>query len=346
MSISDPNSTKSNNPHCTDTDSHWRSILRNNIRSYGSLTTFLEWNEEELKNFLPNPKFTINIPLRLAHKIQKNNPHDPILRQFIPLKEEKETKEGFCDEPVQDFLFSQGGTLLQKYTGRALLVSTGVCAMHCRYCFRQNFDYQSKSAHFEKELDILRKNSSISEVILSGGDPLSLSTHKLRDLLEELIEIKHLEIIRVHTRFPIGIPERITKDLLNALENVLNQKKQIIFVIHVNHVRELDDEVFTSLQFLQRIGIPILNQSVLLKGINDTVEALYQLNYALITHGILPYYLHQLDRVQGTAHFEVDPSYGLHLIEELRKTLPGYAVPQYVQEIPGKRSKTPIQSIS
>ena len=310
----------------------WRSVLRTNFRDVAQLAQFLELEQ------LHAPKFPLNIPRRLAAKCKKGTLDDPILRQFVPLPEESELHPDFVLEPVHDSDFAEAGALIHKYQGRSLIVTTGVCAMHCRYCFRQNYDYDSKSTRFEEELKELQQ-ADITEVILSGGDPLSLSTRELSELLQKIEQIPHIEVIRFHTRFPIGIPERVTPDLLALLAR---QKKQVIFVVHVNHARELDEEVLSALKNIQRLGIPVLNQSVLLRGVNDNVECLATLSRTLIANGIIPYYLHQLDRVQGAHHFEVPKQTGIQLIEQLRQQLPGYAVPSFVQEIPGMASKVAI----
>lgn len=314
----------------------WRAILRTNIRSVNELVTLLKLPKERL---LVSPGFPLNLPRRLAQKIEPGNFQDPILRQFVPLQEETQECIGFTQEPVQDPHFQKEGGLLQKYEGRALIISTGVCAMHCRYCFRKNYDYLEKSESFTEELNWVRKNESIQEVLLSGGDPFSLSTRALEDLLKEIDTIPHVQRIRFHTRFLIGIPERVTAHLLEVLARV---QKQLILVVHVNHARELDEEVLASLKKIQQLGIPLLNQAVLLRRVNDSIEAQQALLQTLINHGIIPYYLHQLDKVQGAAHFEVPIEKGLAMIKALRERLPGYAIPQYVQEIPREHSKTPL----
>ncbi|MDB6081660.1 MAG: KamA family radical protein, partial [Chlamydiia bacterium] len=261
----------------------------------------------------------------------------PLFKQFVPLKKEGQNAEGFSIDPVQDISFRKEAKLLHKYEGRALIVTTSACAMHCRYCFRKNFPYETKEPTFEKELAILRADSSIQEVLLSGGDPLSLSDEALTSLLVEIEQIPHVRRIRFHTRFPIGIPERIDASFLQLLQEC---KKQIWFVIHSNHPQEFDEDIWQALKKIQKLGIPILNQSVLLKGVNDSVETLTALSEALVDHGVTPYYLHQLDRVQGTSHFEVTEEEGLRLMAAIQKQLPGYGVPKYVREIPGKASKT------
>jgi KamA family protein len=213
--------------------------------------------------------------------------------------------------------------------------------MHCRYCFRRNFSYENADKTFLQELEIIKNDPTIHEIILSGGDPLSLQSEILGDLLDQLSGISHIKTIRFHTRFPIGIPERIDSELLRIFSTC---SKQIIFVIHCNHVRELDDEVIVRLKSIQKMGIPVLNQSVLLQGVNDSLSSMKQLLEGLIAVGIIPYYLHQLDKAQGTAHFQTSEETGIELISELRKSLPGYAIPRYAKEIAGEASKTIIQT--
>lgn len=314
----------------------WRKILRTNFTDVVALAQFLELDPSY---FITHPKFVLNVPRRLAEKMEKGSVQDPILRQFVPLLAENAQHERFQQDPVQDRSFLKVEKLIQKYAGRALVVSTSACAMHCRYCFRQNFPYETTRKGFDAELETIRINPSLSEVILSGGDPLSLSDESLQDLLQQLDGIDHLKRIRFHSRFPIGIPERIDASLLRILAQV---RKQIWFVVHVNHPRELDQDVFLALKSVQKMGIPVLNQAVLLKGVNDQLEILKELSETLADHGILPYYLHQLDRVQGAAHFEVPAEIGLKLVRDLSHSVSGYALPRYVQEIAGSPSKTPL----
>lgn len=277
------------------------------------------------------------IPPRLRAKIAPGN---PIEKQFVPSDEEKLPMAGFSCNPVGDDQAKLTPRLLKKYQGRCLLLTTNACAMHCRYCFRQHFDYD-RGSDFSEELQIIQNDPTLREVILSGGDPLSLSNNRLSHLIQSLDAIDHLKLLRFHTRYPIGIPERIDEGLLALLAAT---RLQTWFVIHANCALELDDDVAAALKKIARLGIPLLNQSVLLKGVNDDEAALRSLSERLIELGIRPYYLHQLDRVQGAAHFEVDPARGLELIENLRKELPGYAVPTYVREEAGESSKTPLTS--
>lgn len=321
----------------TTSPAPWRQILRSNFTSWEVLADYLELSQEQQKSILAKAHFPLNLPLRLAKKIAKRTLDDPILRQFLPTIDEEKKHPLFVQDPVGDQACRIKSKLLHKYEGRVLLVCTSACAMHCRYCFRQNFDYDVTNFTFIEELEIIAKDPSIHEVILSGGDPLSLPDRTLQNLLEELAQIPHIRRIRFHTRFPIGIPERIDQQFLSLLSKI---PCQIWFIIHTNHARELDEEIFTHLKRLQQLGVVLLNQSVLLRGVNDNVEVLKQLCETLVDHGILPYYLHQLDRVQGAAHFEVSEEEGRYLIQEIAKQLSGYAIPKYVREIAGAPGKT------
>jgi EF-P beta-lysylation protein EpmB len=316
----------------------WRQIQRENFSRWDKLADFLEFSPKLRKQILVQTAFPLNLPKRLAEKIVKGTLEDPILKQFLPLKAELKQEAGFSADPVADASFKKGPKLLQKYEGRALLVCTSACAMNCRYCFRQNYDYAPTPA-FDAEMDAIAADPTLSEIILSGGDPLALSNETLKSLLLRLNAIPHVKRIRFHTRFPIGIPERIDEELLSLLKTL---SKQVWVVIHVNHPRELDEDIFRALKQLQAIGITLLNQSVLLKGVNDRFAVLKELCETLVDQGILPYYLHQLDKVQGSAHFEVPETVGHALIRQLTESLPGYAVPKYVKEIAGEKSKSTL----
>lgn len=317
----------------------WRQILKTNFVHWAKLADFLELSQEQRTSIDTNANFSLNLPLRLAKKIIKGDLNDPLLIQFLPKLQEKESRLAFVDDPTGDALCQRTPKLLHKYNGRALLICTSACAMHCRFCFRQNYPYETSAPSFHEEIDEITADTTISEIILSGGDPLSLSDRSLKTLLDRLSEIKHVRRIRFHTRFPIGIPERIDTDFLQLLEGVT---KQIWFVIHANHPAEFDEQVWESLTKIRKLGIPVLSQSVLLQNVNDDVETLKKLFQELVDHGISPYYLHQLDRVKGTSHFEVPEAKGRWLVEKLRKQLSGYAIPLYVREIAGEPSKTPM----
>lgn len=318
----------------------WRQIQRENFTDWKKLLTFLNFDLSAAEAVvLPHTKFPLNLPLRLAQKIEQGNWQDPILRQFLPTVEELNNSPLFIKDPVADGCSRATPKLLHKYRGRALLVCTSACAMHCRYCFRQHFDYETKDKLFQEELAVIATDPSLTEILLSGGDPLSLNNAQLEYLIGELEQIPHIKRIRFHTRFPIGIPERIDPEFLKLLQDC---KKQIVFIIHCNHHREFDDDIFLHLKQIQALGIPILTQSVLLRGINDDVQTLKELFEILIDHGIIPNYLHQLDRVQGAMHFEVSEEKGKALMHQLQALLPGYAIPKYVREVPNQPNKSPI----
>ena len=317
----------------------WRSQLRQNFTKLKDLCAFLELSEKQVNEVDTNPEFSLNLPRRLAEKIAKKSIDDPLFLQFVPLLKERIVDPEFVLDPVQDANFQIGDKLLQKYEARALVIATSACAMHCRFCFRKNFDYQTQDKTFAEELDIIRNDPSLEEILLSGGDPLSLTDEVLVALLENLSNIAHVRRIRFHTRFVMGIPERVNASFLQLLRNC---PKQIWFVNHANHTNEFDDDIWQALKSIQQLGIPVLNQTVLIPGVNDSHTALKELCQGLIDHGITPYYLHQLDEVQGSSHFKVTQKKGHELIAGLMKSLPGYAVPKYVQEIPNRPSKTPL----
>lgn len=321
------------------TTSTWRAVLQSNITSFKVLTDFLQFSEETLQKLDLKPQFILNVPRRVAEKMAKDDPTDPLFLQFVPLLLEREHKEGFVADPVCDRLFVKEQKLIKKYSSRALIITTGACAMHCRFCFRQNFPYETEDKSFAKDLALIESDTTIEEVILSGGDPLSLPDRALEAIIDSLEAITHVKRIRFHSRFPIGIPERIDDSFISVLKK---SSKQFWFALHSNHPNEFDDTIWAALKRLQNIGIPILNQAVLLKGVNDTIDTLEKLSQELVNHGVFPYYLHQLDRVAGAGHFEVPIEKGKQLIELLLKKMSGYAVPKYVQEIAGEPSKTPL----
>ena len=310
----------------------WRLEQRKTFTNILDLADFLELSDRERARLLDRKDFPLHVPFRIAAKMKKGSLEGPLALQFLPLDLEL-SLDGLLD-PVGDGAATTCDSLLHKYEGRALLLSTSACAMHCRYCFRQNYSYTSG---VEGALQEISKDSSIREVILSGGDPLSLSDRSLKDIFQALEGMEHVEIVRIHTRFLIGIPERVTRGLL---EIFAKSSKQVVFVLHVNHKEELDSDIFDALKKIQLLGIPVLTQTVLLKNVNNSKSVLYDLFMALATKGIIPYYLHQFDRVQGGMHFETTKEEGLKLIHELRNCMPGYAVPTYVQEIAGRASKT------
>jgi EF-P beta-lysylation protein EpmB len=267
---------------------------------------------------------------------------DPLLRQVLPIDAESITATGFTADPVGDHAAELRPGLIHKYQGRVLMVTTGACAVHCRYCFRRHFPYEEapKSlAAWEPAFQAIAEDSTISEVILSGGDPLTLVDPLLARLADRLAEIPHVRRLRVHTRLPIVIPQRVTDELLAWL---CGTRLTPIMVVHANHPAEIDSTVATELSRLVEAGIPVLNQAVLLRSVNDDVAVLAELCERLVNLRVMPYYLHQLDRVAGAAHFEVPLQRGRELMAQLQSRLPGYAVPRYVQEIAGEEHKIPL----
>lgn len=284
--------------------------------------------------------FPTFVPLEYLSRIQPGNLNDPLLRQVLPVREELETPAGFSVDPLQESAATQADGLLQKYAGRVLLVTTGACAVHCRYCFRRHFPYEDVPGAIERwqpALEQIAADKSIREVLLSGGDPLMLSDERLRALIERLEGIEHLKRLRIHTRLPVMIPSRVTDNLVDRLRS---SRLTSLVVVHVNHAAEIDTEVAAAMAKLVDAGIQVLNQAVLLRGVNDEVEALADLSERLLEVRVMPYYLHQLDRVAGAAHFEVPVEQGRELVSQLRARLPGYAVPRYVAELPGELNKT------
>lgn len=285
--------------------------------------------------------FPMRVPRPFADKMEKANPLDPLLRQVLPLAEEFQQVPGFVADPLVEHDSALPG-LLHKYRSRVLLVLRGGCAVNCRYCFRRHFPYGDNSpdkAGRQAALDYIRRDPGINEVILSGGDPLMASDAHLASLLDELERIPHIKRLRIHSRLPVVIPSRLTDTLR---ERLANSRLQSIMVLHVNHAHELDDSLAELCQEWRRAGITLLNQSVLLAGVNDDADILSRLSERLFEAGILPYYLHQLDKVDGAAHFAVDDARARHLMAELLARLPGFLLPRLVREIGGETSKTPI----
>jgi EF-P beta-lysylation protein EpmB len=257
------------------------------------------------------------------------------------LIEESRVCPGFTDDPVKESAARCCPRLLKKYHGRALLVVTSACAMHCRFCFRKNFPYEGAPDGFLEELQTIASDRTIQEIILSGGDPLSLSNESLRSLLASLSQIPHLRRLRFHTRFPISIPERIDEELLDLLSR---HPQPIYFVLHINHPREIDDDILRAIRSIQRLGIAVLCQTVLLRKINDDESTMLTLCETLVNAGILPYYLHLLDRVEGSSHFEVSAERGMELTDFLHKKMSGYGVPRLVREEANQPGKTILTS--
>jgi EF-P beta-lysylation protein EpmB len=286
--------------------------------------------------------FSLRVPWAYVSRMRHGDPEDPLLRQVLPVAAETREASGFVPDPLgeQEALLAPG--LLQKYRGRALLITTSACAVHCRYCFRREFPYaeqKSESARWSEALAAIAQDSTIEEILLSGGDPLALSDARLESLTQSLARIPHIRRLRVHTRQPIVLPSRVDDGLAEWLARV---PWPVVFVLHANHPNEIDSEVRAACAKLRASGVTLLNQSVLLRGINDNTRTLADLSRALFDAGVLPYYLHVLDRVRGTAHFEVDEECAQRLAGELASTLPGYLVPRLVREVAGAPAKVTL----
>jgi len=286
--------------------------------------------------------FPLKVPFSWLQRIRPGMPDDPLLRQVLPLAEEDIDQPGYTADPLGEVDRTPSPGLIQKYHGRVLLVTTSVCAIHCRYCFRRHYPYSDNNPaqeNWTSALDYIRADNSIHEVILSGGDPLSLSDDKLKSLIDKLEQIPHLRWLRIHTRMPVVLPSRVTDSLIQALSG--NRFKQTM-VIHANHPHEIEADVIPALQALHHSGMQLLNQSVLLHGINDDALILTELSQRLYSNHVLPYYLHMLDPVAGAAHFAVDISTATDIMETLQARLPGYLVPRLVRETAGSLYKTRV----
>lgn len=318
----------------------WQQQIQGAIRDPSELCDLLDlpgrFRESAVRAAADFPVFA---PVSYVRQMKQGDPKDPLLRQVLPLGEELQSVDSFSLDPVGDSVTRRKPGMIQKYRGRALLITSGLCAIHCRYCFRRHYPYgiEPKSLdQWKPAIAEVQRDATIHEIIFSGGDPLSLSDSRLGELLRAFDQIRHVRRLRIHTRLPVVIPDRVTEQLLARLSPL---QSSWYVVLHVNHANELSREVLEKINSLRRAGAMLLNQSVLLRGVNDSVNALYQLCEKLSDHGVMPYYLNQLDRVAGAAHFEVPVSEGKRLVSELRQQLPGYAVPRYVREIAGEPNK-------
>lgn len=285
--------------------------------------------------------FPVFVPRPFLQRMRFGDPTDPLLRQVLPVPDESEDVEGFSKDPVHDQVYERFPGVIQKYPGRALLVVNGACAIHCRYCFRRHYPYHDvphSPASWRGALESLADDRSLTEIILSGGDPLTLVDSSLRQLVEQIANISHVRRIRIHTRLPVVIPSRVTNELIETLQI----HPTSIVVVHINHPHEIDDAVVAALSRLVDAGVTLLNQAVLMRGVNDSADVLAELCLRLVDLRVSPYYLNQLDRVAGAAHFEVPIEEGKHIMQMLSSRLPGYALPRYVQDVPGQDAKQAI----
>lgn len=321
----------------------WQEQLATSIRDPKQLLQLLELDPALLEGALAaHGDFPLRVPLAYLQRIGRGNPDDPLLRQVLPLGVELLATPGYSADPLEEKNANPAPGLVHKYHGRVLLIVSPNCAINCRYCFRRHFPYGDNKPgrnEWQQALDYIAADSSITEVIFSGGDPLAASDRQLQWLVEQLEQISHLQRLRIHTRLPVVIPDRVTDHCLQWLADT---RLLTSMVIHSNHPNELDQCVEAALQRLRKTGVTLLNQAVLLAGINDSPETLSQLSQRLFECGVLPYYLHQLDRVSGAAHFAVTDKKALELMQTLMSSLPGYLVPKLVREVPDVPHKVPL----
>ena len=321
----------------------WQHALKEAFTDLHELLRFLKLDANQLElPVRPPERFGLLVPREYAALINPGDPDDPLLRQILPSGCESQSHADFTANPVGDLQAETVPGVLHKYRGRALIMATGACAIHCRYCFRRHYPYAGNTASPERWQHILRylqQDQSIHEAILSGGDPLMVSDERLGEWTGQLSRIPHLRRLRLHTRLPVVLPQRVTQRLIDLL---IQSAQPIVVVLHINHPRELSSPVVAAIGKLRQAHITLLNQSVLLKGVNDSAEVLRALSEELFAAGVLPYYLHLLDRVDGAAHFEVPEPRAQRIYREMLRQLPGYLVPKLVREIAGEASKTPV----
>lgn len=286
--------------------------------------------------------FRLRVPRAYVARMRPGDIGDPLLRQVLPVESELQDIAGYVTDPLGEHAATRAPGLLQKYRGRALLITTSACAVHCRYCFRRDFPYSEQTTdapRWSTALAEIAQDSTLEEVILSGGDPLSLSDARLKSLTDVLSRIPHVRRLRVHTRQPVVLPSRVDDGLIEWLRSI---PLPMVFVLHVNHPNEIDSEVRSACERLRTSGVTLLNQSVLLRGVNDNVDVLAELSRRLFDGGVLPYYLHVLDRVRGAAHFAIPEAEARALAGELASRLSGYLVPRLVRELYGAPAKVTL----
>lgn len=319
----------------------WQTLLSQTLESPEALLRYLRLPDSLLAGAnRASLEFAMRIPRPWLDRIEKGNPDDPLLRQVLPLAEELDEVPGFTRDPLEESHSNPVDGLIHKYNGRVLVILTGACAINCRYCFRRHFPYAENRLgpqQWQNILDYITADPSITEVIFSGGDPLVSSDSRLNQLITDLEQIPHLARLRIHSRLPVVLPQRITESFVNVLKQT---RLKVVTVIHSNHPQELDSHVAAAVQRLTQAGITVLNQAVLLRGINDSVTTLKTLSEQLFAIGVLPYYLFTFDPVKGAAHFDLPDDEARQLMRQLQDQLPGYLVPRLAREIPGRGSKT------
>ena len=337
-----PPSCQSNAGTKTAKTANWQKQQAEAFRDAADLLEYLQLPTSLLDGAAEaGREFTLRVPRDFAARMEKGNASDPLLRQVLPIADECQTHHNYLSDPVGDLAALEVPGLLHKYAGRVLLLTTAACGIHCRYCFRRHFPYSQHRAndHWQQALDYIRENEDIHEVILSGGDPLTLTESRLREITEPLLHLPHIHTLRIHSRQPVILPARIDSSFLNWLQAL---PWKIVLVIHANHPNEISPPVIEAMKRLQQAGVTLLNQSVLLEGVNDNADTLVRLSDKLFAAGVLPYYLHLLDKVAGAAHFHIGENRAVALVESMRARLPGYLVPRLVTEIAGKSSKTAL----
>lgn len=321
--------------------SDWQSAMKNMIQRLDELCEFIQTPIELLdSSYQAMHDFPLRVPRAYAALIEPGKPDDPLLLQVLPQTAETLTIDGFVSDPLQEAAFNKVPGLIHKYQGRVLLIASPACAIHCRYCFRRHFPYQANTpglSHWHKALDYIAADTTIHEVILSGGDPLSASDDYLQQLIEKISRIDHIRYLRIHSRLPAVIPQRITD---NLLKTITNTRLQTSMVLHINHANEISPDVAQAAALIRQYGIRLLNQTVLLRGINDTLRTQQQLLQTLHELNIQAYYLHLLDPVEGAGHFQVDTDSALALYEDLRRQTPGFMLPRLAREEPHAPYKT------
>ncbi|MBB1076536.1 EF-P beta-lysylation protein EpmB [Rhodoferax sp. 4810] len=321
----------------------WQHQIATAVRSAKELCQLLDLDPALAAAATPGARrFAVRVPLSFVNRIERGNPDDPLLLQILPQINELLTPAGYSSDPVGDLTARAAPALLRKYNGRVLLLTTAACALHCRYCLRRCFPAHAgvaTAAKLSQALALIAAAPSVDEVILSGGDPLMLADRLLARLLHQLTALPQLKRLRLHTRVPVALPARVTPALVQLLSH---QRLPVVMVIHANHAAELNDEVARALNQLRRAGVVLFNQSVLLHGVNDDVATLRQLSERLFDCGVLPYYLHLLDLVTGSAAFYLPDQHARRLMIELRRQLPGYLMPRPVREVAGALSKLPF----
>lgn len=325
------------------TPRRWQQAWRDAIRDPRELLQLLGLDDQALRiSDEAAAAFPMRVPRAFAARMRHADANDPLLRQVLPLDAELRQVEGFGLDAVGDAAAKAGHGVIHKYQGRALLVATGSCAVNCRYCFRRHFPYAEETAAaagWQAAVQVIADDPSLHEVILSGGDPLSLATPKLVELTDTLRTITHVRRLRIHTRLPIVLPERVDDEFRQWLASL---PWPVAIVVHANHANEFDPGVDAAVQALRACGATVLNQAVLLRGVNDDVDSLCALSERSFQAGVIPYYLHQLDRVAGAAHFEISDDRARQLHAGLLASLPGYLVPRLVREVAGDTSKRPL----